>query len=157
MNVVYYDSPVGILEIIEKGGFLTELRIITSNLPVKSEKEVNPLLVETIKQLDEYFSGKRRNFDLPLEEKGTMFQRQAWDFLKTIPYGETVSYKEEAGAISRPKAVRAVGSANGANRIAIIVPCHRVVNTSGELGGYAYGISVKKALLDIEKKFAGKS
>lgn len=154
MNVEYYKSPVGWLEITENDGFITALRVVKNNTS-SSEKAANGLLNEAVKQLKEYFSGERTVFDLPLKQEGTAFQQSAWEFLKTIPYGKTVSYKEEAEAINSAKAFRAVGSANGVNKIAIIVPCHRVVNSSGKLGGYAYGLDVKSALLELEGKLIG--
>lgn len=154
MGTVYYKSPVGILEIKEENGFIVSLEIFQQisleNKPVSTN---NPILIKVLKQLDEYFAGKRFNFDIPLKQDGTAFQQKAWNFLKTIPYGETVSYKTEAEAVGNPKSSRAIGSANGANNIAIIIPCHRVINANGKLGGYAYGIDVKEKLLDMEKKF----
>ncbi|GAB6010709.1 methylated-DNA--[protein]-cysteine S-methyltransferase [Viscerimonas tarda] len=153
MNLSYYNSPVGLLEIAETDGYITGLSIV---LPAeKKEEKTSPVLLEAQKQLDEYFSGKRFEFDLPLKQTGTAFQQKAWEYLLTIPYGQTVSYKNEAEAIGSADACRAAGSANGKNNIAIIVPCHRVVNTGNKLGGYAYGLDVKQRLLDMEKKFAG--
>lgn len=101
-------------------------------------------------QLADYFSGTGRGFDLPLDEEGTAFQKQVWAALRDIPYGETRSYRELAAAIGKPAAVRAVGHANSLNRIAIIVPCHRVINADGGLGGYAGGLWRKEALLALE-------
>ncbi len=102
-------------------------------------------------QLDEYFAGQRRDFDLPLVIRGTPFQQQVWQALLTIPYGETWSYQQLAARIGRPGATRAVGTANGMNRIAIVIPCHRVVNADGRLGGYGGGVWRKQALLDLER------
>jgi AraC family transcriptional regulator of adaptative response/methylated-DNA-[protein]-cysteine methyltransferase len=108
---------------------------------------------ETLKtQIDEYFSGKRKTFDLPLIYPGTEFQKQVWEHLKEIPYGETHSYKKQAIGINNPKAVRAVAKANGFNRICIIIPCHRVIGEDGSLTGYGGGLWRKKWLLDFEKK-----
>lgn len=101
-------------------------------------------------QLDEYFSGKRTQFDLPIAAKGTAFQMQVWQALTTIPYGETWSYQELANAIGNPKAVRAVGLANGKNPVSIVVPCHRVIGKNGKLTGYAGGIERKRWLLEKE-------
>jgi methylated-DNA-[protein]-cysteine S-methyltransferase len=103
------------------------------------------------KQLGEYFSGKRKKFDLPVDIIGTDFQIQVWKELAQIPYGKTVSYSNIAKKIKNPKAVRAVGSANGKNPLCIIVPCHRVIASTGKLGGYAGGLQLKKALLELEK------
>lgn len=144
-------SPVGLIEIENTDEYITSVRIIPDE--TQYIQNSNPLLDEAIKQLNEYFQGKRKNFDLPLKQTGTEFQQQAWNYLNTIPYGETVSYKEEAIAIGKPKACRAVGAANGRNNIAIIVPCHRVVNESKKLGGYAYGLDVKRHLLELENYY----
>ena len=102
-------------------------------------------------QLGEYFDGRRRVFDLPLVIRGTPFQERVWRALLTIPYGETWSYRDLAGRIGHPKATRAVGTANGMNRIAIVIPCHRVVNADGRLGGYGGGVWRKQQLLDLER------
>ena len=101
-------------------------------------------------QLEEYFSGKRKNFDIPLVIPGTDFQKQAWAELEKIPYGETRSYGDQARAVGNAKAVRAVAKANGDNRISIIIPCHRVVAADGTLAGYGGGLWRKKYLLDLE-------
>jgi len=108
------------------------------------------------KQLKEYFAGKRKTFNLPLLTPGTDFQKAVWNELLKIPYGETVSYHQQAEAINKPGAVRAVGSANGTNRIAIIIPCHRVIGADGKLVGYGGGLERKQWLLDHERKFSGK-
>lgn len=146
----FLESPAGLIEIEENGGAISALRFV-SHIP-KGSNEPTGVLKEAVKQLEEYFSGERKNFDLPLDQDGTVFQQKAWEYLISIPYGETVSYKEEAISIGSPKACRAVGSANGKNNIAIIVPCHRVVNEGGGLGGYAYGLEAKKYLLDLERR-----
>ena len=110
----------------------------------------DPVIAEAFRQLEEYFSGGRREFDLPLNPKGTPFQRRVWDALRRIPYGRTASYKEIAEAIGCPNGYRAVGLANNRNPIAIIVPCHRVVGADGKLVGYAGGLELKQKLLDLE-------
>ena len=102
------------------------------------------------RQLAEYFAGRRQNFDIPLDLIGTPFQQQVWHILQTIPYGDTCSYKQQAEALANPKAVRAVAAANGANKISIIIPCHRVIGSNGKLTGYAGGLPRKQALLDLE-------
>ncbi|MBB4037186.1 methylated-DNA-[protein]-cysteine S-methyltransferase [Dysgonomonas hofstadii] len=147
----FLQSPVGVIEIEENDGYISSVRI-ADKIPEK-EPETNPVLNKAISQLNEYFTGKRKNFDLPLKQSGTQFQQKAWDYLSSIPYGETVSYKAEAIAVSSEKACRAVGSANGKNNLAIVVPCHRVVNEGGKPGGYAYGLEVKKQLLDLEQRY----
>lgn len=110
----------------------------------------HPLLMQAKSQLEEYFQGVRTEFSLPIAAKGTAFQTQVWRALTTIPYGETWSYQQLANAIGNPKAVRAVGFANGKNPVSIIVPCHRVIGKSGRLTGYAGGVERKAALLKLE-------
>jgi methylated-DNA-[protein]-cysteine S-methyltransferase len=112
--------------------------------------DAHPLLVETRRQLEAYFDGRLRTFDLPLALDGTSFQQRVWNQLLLIPYGETRTYAQLAATIESPRAIRAVGSANGANPVAVIVPCHRVINTGGGLGGYASGLDHKRLLLGIE-------
>ncbi|ENM5743036.1 methylated-DNA--[protein]-cysteine S-methyltransferase [Vibrio metoecus] len=111
-----------------------------------------PILNNVIQQLDEYFSGQRTQFELPLAANGTAFQQSVWHALCKIPYGESWSYQQVAEAIGNPKAVRAVGLANGKNPISIIVPCHRVVGKSGKLTGYAGGLERKAFLLELEQR-----
>ena len=108
---------------------------------------------EVQRQLDEYFSGERKKFDLPLRPNGTKFQLADWMALQEIPYGETVSYGDIARAIGKPKAFRAVGMANHNNPISIIVPCHRVIGSDGKLTGYGGGLEIKRYLLDLEQKW----
>ena len=112
--------------------------------------ERHPLIRETLRQLDDYFQGRLREFRLPLDLQGTRFQLRVWNALLRIPYGKTSSYSALARRIGSPKAARAVGSANGQNPIPIVVPCHRVVNADGGLGGYSCGLRYKKMLLDLE-------
>ena len=107
------------------------------------------------KQVREYCDGERRVFDLPLAPEGTAFQRAVWDELLRIPFGETISYLTLARRVGRPKASRAVGQANGANPIALIIPCHRVIGADGTLTGYGGGLPLKQALLDFERRSAG--
>ena len=119
--------------------------------PEPVERPDHPMFARLARQLDEYFAGSRRQFDLALDPVGTDFQRLAWDALQTIPYGATRSYSQQAAAIERPTAARAIGAANGRNPISIIVPCHRVVGANGSLTGYAGGIDVKRFLLEHER------
>jgi methylated-DNA-[protein]-cysteine S-methyltransferase len=116
----------------------------------------NSILLEAIRQLKEYFAGQRYRFDLPIQQEGTPFQQKVWTELQKIPYGERISYKELAERTGNIRACRAAGSANGKNHIFIIVPCHRVVLSGGEPGGFAYGQEVKRFLLDMEKKYAAR-
>jgi methylated-DNA-[protein]-cysteine S-methyltransferase len=114
------------------------------------EAPEHPALRHTSRQLAEYFSGRRTAFDVPLDPQGTPFQREAWEYLCEIPYGATRTYGQQAAAIGRPKAARAVGGANGRNPLSIIVPCHRVVGADGSLTGFAGGVSIKRFLLAHE-------
>lgn len=113
----------------------------------------HPILALACEQLDEYFAGTRQQFDVPLCPEGTPFQQKVWDFLQTIPYGETITYLEIAHALGDPGTVRAVGTANGKNPISLFIPCHRVVGANGKLVGYAGGIEQKKKLLALEKQY----
>lgn len=110
----------------------------------------DPVLREARRQLEEYFAGSRREFDLPLGASGTPFQEEVWSVLGTIPFGQTSSYSDVARLIGRPRAVRAVGAANGRNPLAIVVPCHRVIGSDGQLTGYAGGLDIKRWLLAHE-------
>lgn len=154
----FLQSPVGIIEIEENEGYISSVRIVSSIPEDLAEKQKTNKVVDlAIMQLNEYFAGKRKDFDLPLKQEGTPFQEKAWDYLSTIPYGQTATYKQEAEAIGSPNGYRAVGSANGRNNIAIIVPCHRVVNEGKGLGGYAYGLDAKKKLLELERQNLAKN
>ncbi|MGZ3693231.1 MAG: methylated-DNA--[protein]-cysteine S-methyltransferase [Bdellovibrionota bacterium] len=110
------------------------------------------ILRDTVSQLEQYFKGKRQDFDLPLELEGSEFQKKVWNQLKKIPYGKTYSYRELAQKVKNEKACRAVGSANGKNPIGIIIPCHRVIAADGSLGGYSGGLPNKVKLLELEKQ-----
>ena len=126
--------------------------------PVKCVQNLDPkraedkLIIKAVKQLKEYFAGKRKEFDIDLHFAGTVFQNRVWKALSEIPFGKTVAYKDIAQRIKNPKAVRAVGTANGKNPFCIIVPCHRVIAADGSIGGYGGGIPVKRQLLEIEQK-----
>ena len=148
MNTFYYSSPVGILEIKSTECYITQL--LFKEYAGTSSDVIPGVLKECIRQLDEYFSGNLQNFSLPLAPEGTHFQQSVWKALQTIPYGQTISYKQLAEKVENPKACRAVGTANGRNPIAIIIPCHRVIAADGSLGGYAGGLDTKTTLLRIE-------
>jgi methylated-DNA-[protein]-cysteine S-methyltransferase len=148
MSIVYYSSPVGILEIKSTESHITQLLFKES--AKTSSENIPAVMKECIRQLDEYFSGNRKDFTLPLAPEGTNFQCSVWKALQTIPYGQTISYKELAERVENPKACRAVGTANGRNPIAIIIPCHRVIAGNGTLGGYAGGLDIKTILLKLE-------
>lgn len=115
-----------------------------------AETADHPVLLETERQLNEYFAGKRREFSLPFDVAGTAFQKEVWLALSTIPFGETRTYAEIAAQIGRPRAVRAVGAANGKNPLSLVVPCHRVIGSNGKLTGFAGGLKTKEWLLRFE-------
>jgi len=151
-NQIVVASPVGKLRLIasDKGLVAIDVRNVkTSNDQVKNAA-AQKILSATKKQLEQYFAGKRTAFDIPLDLEGTDFQQLAWRALCRIPFGKTISYGDQAKYIKKPKAFRAVGSANGKNPIPIIVPCHRVVAGDGSLGGYSLGLKMKKQLLALE-------
>ena len=116
-----------------------------------SDTDIHDSVNDAVIQLDEYFAGSRRDFELPLDLQGTEFQVAAWNALADIPYGHTASYGQQAASIGRPKAVRAIGGANGRNPVGIVLPCHRIVGADGSLTGFGGGIEVKKWLLDHEQ------
>ncbi len=149
------DSEVGKLTLVATDKGLAAILWENDNprrvrLNPVSENKNHPVLQETEKQLNEYFEGKRKVFSIKLDAKGTAFQTKVWQALRTIPFGETRSYGQIARQIGNPKAVRAVGAANGRNPISIIVPCHRVIGASGKLVGFAGGLGIKKHLLSLE-------
>lgn len=147
-NGFYYETPVGRLAIVEEEGFLVKCSFFS--LPEDAEKVETPLVKKTFNQLQEYFSGKRKTFELPIRFHGTDFQKQVWNELLKIPYGQTATYGEIAAQVKNKNYSRAVGMANNRNPIAIIVPCHRVVGSNSSLTGYAGGLDVKEKLLCIE-------
>lgn len=153
VNVNFYNTSIGLFKIAEDGTGVTELEFVDAKIVEEFETLETPLLAKAAKQLEEYLSGKRVKFDFPLNPQGTEFQNKVWNVLKTIPYGETWSYKQVAGALGKPTASRAVGMANNRNPIMIVVPCHRVVGSNGDLVGYAGGLDLKASLLDLEKKY----
>jgi methylated-DNA-[protein]-cysteine S-methyltransferase len=146
---VIVPSPVGPLAIEAQAGAIT--RIVFHAPGPYSERVPEGLVAEAVRQLDEYFEGRRRQFTIPLAPRGTPFQRMVWEALTAIGYGETVSYGHLARRIDRPLAVRAVGAANGQNPIPIVIPCHRVVGSTGRLVGFGGGLEVKKYLLGLEQ------
>ena len=145
----YLDSAFGTLEVCADPNGLTSIRF------VKDKSKVPNWCFNTqqaVEQLDEYFAGKRTQFNLSLNAQGTHFQHQVWRALSHIQYGQTCSYADIAKAINNPKAVRAVGAANGRNPLTIVVPCHRVIGSNGKLTGYAWGMPIKAGLLKLEHK-----
>lgn len=149
-KIHFYHSPIGTLVLGEEDGFLTRVSF-HEKIKTPFVVEKTPLLEETEKQLMEFFQGERTTFILPLNPRGTAFQKKVWQALEAIPYGETVTYGEIARRIENPKASRAVGMSNNKNPIAIIIPCHRVIGSNGKLVGYGGGLDKKVFLLELEK------
>jgi len=146
-DLYFYADDEGLLILAFKD---THEKLATARDITKVSKATSPIIEATIKQLEEYFSGKRRKFELPLKPTGTDFQKNAWKELGRIPFGGTLSYSQQAKRIDSANAVRAIGSANGKNPISIVVPCHRVITQSGKISGYAGGPEVKRKLLQLE-------
>lgn len=167
VRIAWIESPVGPLLAggTETGLALlefTDRRALESQLAILRRRLRRPLVpgesgaVDRLRvELTEYFEGRRRTFEVPIDAPGTEFEQAVWDQLRRIPYGETRSYDELARAVGRPGGSRAVGQANGRNRVAIVLPCHRVVNKSGEMGGYGGGLWRKRFLLDLERRHSG--
>lgn len=152
IQYAYYSSPVGWLRIAVNGPVLTELHFMDeSNIDHPSNDSASALHLLCIEQLIQYFLGVRRQFELPLAYSGSEFQEKVWNELLTIPYGKTISYGQLASRVGDANATRAVAQANNRNPIAIIIPCHRVIGSKGELTGYGGGIWRKKWLLDHER------
>ncbi|MED1479713.1 methylated-DNA--[protein]-cysteine S-methyltransferase [Bacillus altitudinis] len=156
MYYTVYTAPIGALYILEKDGAIIEVKFDDESFLVKEQRdrfkqEDTPVLKEAKKQLDEYFKGDRKVFDLPLKQAGSPFQEQVWEALSTIPYGESKSYADIAEAIDNPKAVRAIGQANRRNALPIFIPCHRVIGKDRTLTGYAgTKTGMKAILLELE-------
>ena len=148
----YYESEPGLIEITAGETGIITLYFTKKKSNLKSDSKSFPVhLKDCIRQLDEYFKGKRMTFDLPLIISGTDFQKKVWNELKKIPFGKTASYKEIALKAGNIKAVRAIGNANNKNKISLIIPCHRVIGSDGKLSGYAGGVKRKKWLLEHER------
>ncbi len=148
---MYFDyvcTEIGIIKVFADDSNLIEVSFLQNESVLVSRP--NSITNKTIEQLNEYFRGDRKEFDLPIKLDGTEFQIECWKSLLNIPYGETRSYQEQAISIGNPKAVRAVGGANNKNKIGIIIPCHRVIGKDGSLTGYFSGVEHKKYLLDLE-------
>ena len=147
-DFVYLNSPIGWLRLTANEHALERIDFSEEPGTTATRSEI---LQEAVRQLNEYFLGSRLTFDLPLHLQGTPFQQQVWSALLQVPYGQTASYKDIAQAIGKPRAVRAVGMANGRNPIPIIVPCHRIIGADGQLVGYSSGLWRKEWLLKHEK------
>jgi len=156
VNYTYLDTPIGTLLIAGDDAALERIAFPRRGKAVKPEPgwQESPRgpVGEAAQQLREYFAGKRTGFDLPLAPEGTAFQRSVWRQLQEIPYGRTISYGELARRVGNPKASRAVGSANGANPLPIVIPCHRVIAGDGTLGGFGGGLPTKQTLLALEQR-----
>lgn len=148
-----YSSPLGTLTLESDGASLLRIRLPEEDWrpdPTEERRADPAPFAAAIAQLDAYFAGERRTFDLDLTPRGTDFQLRVWTLLQEIPWGETISYSELARRAGNPAACRAVGAANGRNPLPIVIPCHRVVGSNGTLTGYAGGLAAKKALLELE-------
>ncbi|MBD1384558.1 methylated-DNA--[protein]-cysteine S-methyltransferase [Mucilaginibacter rigui] len=153
MYEVYHRTPVGIALITADDTHIT--RVSIRDETVEETTTEQPLLIEATKQLDEYFAGCRKDFDLPLNQPGTDFQQEVWKELLKIPYGKTITYGQQSDNMKNPLAIRAIAAANGKNDLWIIVPCHRVIGSNGSLTGYAGGLWRKQWLLDHEARVMG--
>ena len=151
------DSPIGRLRLVATDQGLSHLLFdqqVGEDMDSDgdpAETDNHPVLAAATAQLAEYFAGRRQEFDIPLDLSGTEFQRAAWSALANVPFGETRSYRQQAEAIGRPKAVRAIGAANGKNPVPIVLPCHRIVGSDGSLTGYGGGLPIKEYLLNHEQ------
>lgn len=166
IHIQYYNSPCGEMVLASMGNELClcdwnempcaerNKHRLTKYMNAEFKVETSYVLEQTKKQLDEYFSGTRKAFDIPLHPVGTEFQQQVWNTLLEIPYGETRSYKDIALSIANPKGIRAVAQAIGANGISILIPCHRVIGSNHSLTGFAGGIEAKRILLEIEREMS---
>jgi methylated-DNA-[protein]-cysteine S-methyltransferase len=146
----YYNSPIGLLEIKAHEDMISSVMFAEAQT---FETEIVPVLEACVDQLDQYFSGTLNSFSLPVQQQGTPFQQQVWKTLEQIPYGETESYLQVSRRLGNEKSIRAVGAANGRNKLSIIVPCHRVIGSGGELTGYAGGLWRKQWLLEHEQRY----
>jgi len=165
-KAITVDSPIGVLLTESNGNAIPHIDLPDKNTQVRPKSprpstsptsptsqdgaDADEVLDRAAAQLEEYFAGKRTEFDLPLELDGTAFQKDVWLALADIPYGKTISYAELANMVGRPSAFRAVGQANGANPIPIVLPCHRVIASGGGIGGYGGGLDMKRQLLALE-------
>ncbi len=147
MHYEYFQSPIGWLRIVENEGSIIE---ITKSDEPKENNCFNAVTAEAVRQLKEYFEGKRREFDLPLEIRGSNFQQRVYNALMKVPYGSTVSYRQLSRMAGIEKGFQATGQAVGRNPLLIVIPCHRVIRSDGSLGGFAYGEQIKKQLLLLE-------
>jgi methylated-DNA-[protein]-cysteine S-methyltransferase len=153
MPFTYYRSPLGIASITEDDGFISSVKILNEEYEVTPAP--TPLLQTAINQLDEYFKGERKVFDLPIKQPGTPFQQQVWEQLQKINYGGTITYAQQSNQMNSPLAIRAIAAANGKNNLWVVVPCHRVIGSDGSLTGFAGGLWRKQWLLEHEARVMG--
>lgn len=153
MPIVYHRTPVGIARITEDEGFISSISALDEEHEVTSPS--TPLLQTAITQLDEYFAGSRKTFDMSIKQQGTPFQQQVWEQLLQIKYGSTITYAQQSNQMNSPLAIRAIAAANGKNSLWIVVPCHRVIGSDGSLTGYAGGLWRKQWLLEHEARTLG--
>ncbi len=149
LNYQHLESPIGTLRLLSDGQALVRIEF-ENHLQEDGDQRCDAVLEKTAAQLQQYFAGERRHFELPLAPGGTDFQQGVWNQLRAIPFGELRTYRDVAVSVGNLKAVRAVGVANGRNPIPIVVPCHRVVGSNGKLTGFAGGLNVKRKLLALE-------
>jgi methylated-DNA-[protein]-cysteine S-methyltransferase len=155
MLVAHYRSPIGIVRIEETEGIVNSVSVLEEETEILTPKSL--VLEMAVEQLQEYFAGKRSIFDFPYHQTGTPFQQQVWQELSKVEFGQTQSYLQLAEQFGNPLAIRAIASANGKNKLWIVVPCHRIIGKNGELTGYAGGLWRKKWLLQHEAKVTGKA
>lgn len=156
LSYVSLASPIGDLRLVASPNGLRRIDLPPAGEPESTwVEESTPILAEVVRQLTEYFAGDRRTFDLPLEPEGTDFQLSVWKVLRAIPFGQTISYGEQARRLGDANKARAVGSANGRNPLPIVVPCHRVVGADGSLTGFSGGVDAKRWLLEHEGSLVG--
>ncbi|MBW4889096.1 methylated-DNA--[protein]-cysteine S-methyltransferase [Mucilaginibacter sp. HMF5004] len=153
MPQIYHNTPVGICRITETDGAISSISILDN--PQEIEQEPTPLLQQATQQLDEYFAGERKTFDLNIKQQGSDFQQEVWKTLLNIGYGKTITYAQQANIMNNPLAIRAIAASNGKNHLWIVVPCHRVIGSNGTLTGYAGGLWRKQWLLEHEAKVLG--
>lgn len=147
-----YTFPCGAFRVEQEGDFIVSITVPQG--PIQDFGTPTPLTHQLARQMEEYFQGERRDFDIPYTLHGTPFQERVWQALRQIPYGQTCSYRDVARKIGQPNACRAVGMANHRNPLMLVVPCHRVIGADGSLGGYAGGTGLKRYLLSLEQKFS---
>lgn len=152
--ISYLKSPIGQIKLTANESSVNSILFVFDDTEME-EENINDVLTQCKMELSEYFSGKRKEFEVPISQAGTSFQQRVWNELVKIPYGKTVSYNFIAESLGDKKSIRAVGASNGKNQISIIVPCHRVIGSDGSLTGYAGGLWRKKWLLNHEKEFSG--